>query len=243
MGKRTPAVPCTPDNCGDLFPKCGKATTYHSGKCRCDSCRDAHRVAANRYREKNREAATAYQRQYYSNNRQNAAEYARNYRAANHQECLERDRRYYIENRENCLKRDRQYRSENSELIAAQARKWAKNNPDKRREAEQRRRARLRGNETFLITDRDWQRLISRHRYCCYYCGSKEALTMDHIIPITRDGRHSIGNLVPACKSCNSSKRTRTIMEWRLGRSVRRARVTSPAAAHDRPRMGENERR
>lgn len=31
-----------------------------------------------------------------------------------------------------------------------------------------------------------------------------------------RDGRHAIGNLIPLCQSCNSSKRDKTLMEFRV---------------------------
>lgn len=41
---------------------------------------------------------------------------------------------------------------------------------------------------------------------------------MDHIIPVIRGGNHSIGNLTPACASCNASKNHRTVMEWRLSK-------------------------
>lgn len=40
----------------------------------------------------------------------------------------------------------------------------------------------------------------------CQMCGKKERLSFDHIIPITRGGDNSIGNLQPLCVSCNSSK-------------------------------------
>lgn len=41
MAKRTPQ-PCTPENCGSRFPKCGKRGTYVGG-CRCDACAEANR--------------------------------------------------------------------------------------------------------------------------------------------------------------------------------------------------------
>ncbi|MBM4557992.1 hypothetical protein GS466_23695 [Rhodococcus hoagii] len=66
------------------------------------------------------------------------------------------------------------------------------------------------------MTSKDWLRLVDRHRGCCFYCGSSGRMSMDHVVPLFRGGVHSIGNIVPACTACNSSKRTRTIMEWRL---------------------------
>jgi len=51
----------------------------------------------------------------------------------------------------------------------------------------------------------------------CHYCGQQvgaRALTMDHLVPIVRGGRSSKGNLVPACKECNTAKRHRLAFEF-----------------------------
>jgi 5-methylcytosine-specific restriction endonuclease McrA len=51
----------------------------------------------------------------------------------------------------------------------------------------------------------------------CYYCGhrvGRENLTMDHVVPLARGGRSSKGNLVPACKECNTRKKYLLPMEW-----------------------------
>ena len=44
----------------------------------------------------------------------------------------------------------------------------------------------------------------------CHYCQNKfspEQLTMDHIVPLSRGGKSTKGNIVPCCKSCNNEKR------------------------------------
>lgn len=48
----------------------------------------------------------------------------------------------------------------------------------------------------------------------CHYCGD-HANEVDHIVPVARGGATRLRNLVPACKSCNSSKRDRLLKEWR----------------------------
>jgi len=51
----------------------------------------------------------------------------------------------------------------------------------------------------------------------CHYCGEKFApaeLTMDHVVPIARGGVTSKGNIVPACKECNSKKKYLLPIEW-----------------------------
>lgn len=60
-----------------------------------------------------------------------------------------------------------------------------------------------------------WKR--KRSSGICYYCGRKfraKELTMDHIVPIARGGRSVSGNVVPACKECNSKKKYLLPVEW-----------------------------
>jgi 5-methylcytosine-specific restriction enzyme A len=50
----------------------------------------------------------------------------------------------------------------------------------------------------------------------CHYCGKKAgaaALTMDHVVPVSRGGCSSKGNVVPACRECNSRKKYLTPAE------------------------------
>lgn len=56
--------------------------------------------------------------------------------------------------------------------------------------------------------------LFKRDRFLCAYCGTKyaaEALTRDHVIPLSRRGADVWENVVTACKPCNHvRKRNRT---------------------------------
>ena len=51
----------------------------------------------------------------------------------------------------------------------------------------------------------------------CIYCGATDGIVPDHVIPRRRGGSNNLRNLVPACGSCNPSKRNKTLAEW--GRS------------------------
>lgn len=81
------------------------------------------------------------------------------------------------------------------------------------------RRRRVAHVEGYRFTGRDWLQMQRRHGNRCYYCQTKGALTMDHVIPIIRGGTHGEGNIVPACSDCNSRKQGRFVMEWRMGKS------------------------
>jgi len=60
-----------------------------------------------------------------------------------------------------------------------------------------------------------WKRRIAKG--VCHYCGRRvppQELTMDHLVPIARGGRTSKGNVVPACKECNTRKKYLLAFEW-----------------------------
>ena len=48
----------------------------------------------------------------------------------------------------------------------------------------------------------------------CSYCGSTESLALDHIFPQKFGGKDAGDNLIYACRSCNSSKGKKDMMEW-----------------------------
>ncbi len=51
--------------------------------------------------------------------------------------------------------------------------------------------------------------IMLRDAYTCQYCGStpgRDELTVDHVVPRSRGGRHDWFNLTTACKRCNQIK-------------------------------------
>ncbi|GAB4427782.1 MAG: HNH endonuclease [Bacteroidia bacterium] len=50
------------------------------------------------------------------------------------------------------------------------------------------------------------QNIFKRDRNRCVYCGSKDSLTIDHVLPRSHGGRDTWDNLVTACQKCNSRK-------------------------------------
>jgi 5-methylcytosine-specific restriction endonuclease McrA len=59
--------------------------------------------------------------------------------------------------------------------------------------------------------------VFQRDHFTCMYCGEQARdLTLDHVIPRYRGGRHTWENLVSACKRCNHRKAGRTPQEARM---------------------------
>lgn len=50
------------------------------------------------------------------------------------------------------------------------------------------------------------QNVFKRDGHTCQYCGTQKDLTLDHVIPRSKNGKSSWSNLVTACKRCNSRK-------------------------------------
>jgi len=49
----------------------------------------------------------------------------------------------------------------------------------------------------------------------CIYCGNKENLTLEHILPRSRGGLDIIDNAIMVCKTCNSSKGSKRLYKWK----------------------------
>ncbi len=63
--------------------------------------------------------------------------------------------------------------------------------------------------------------LFLRDGFCCQYCGSREDLTFDHVVPRARGGITSWENVVAACAKCNLRKGSKSLNQ--AGMSLRKA--------------------
>jgi 5-methylcytosine-specific restriction endonuclease McrA len=54
--------------------------------------------------------------------------------------------------------------------------------------------------------------IIALQESPCYLCG-QIAKGIDHIIPLSKGGNHSIGNLAPCCISCNRKKHANFLVQ------------------------------
>jgi hypothetical protein len=60
----------------------------------------------------------------------------------------------------------------------------------------------------------DDEKIKLRTGQICNYCGSKEKLALDHIFAQKYGEKDDGENLIFACRSCNSSKGKKDLMEW-----------------------------
>lgn len=58
--------------------------------------------------------------------------------------------------------------------------------------------------------------ILRRDKFVCQYCGAKNSLTVDHVIPKSKGGSNTWENLVAACITCNNRKGSKTLEETGL---------------------------
>lgn len=64
------------------------------------------------------------------------------------------------------------------------------------------------------LTPEQWQALQAEWGGCAYCRATDINLERDCVLPISRGGRYTIANVVPACKSCNTSKCNDEVTGW-----------------------------
>jgi 5-methylcytosine-specific restriction endonuclease McrA len=130
-------------------------------------------------------------------NAQNVAEW----RAKNPERANELSREYYERHAQAQRDRARKYYQEKK-------RKWQKTKEGKlwmRLKEEHRRGMRI-----GRVTSEDWVNILREHDEKCAWCHRTGVpLEMDHVMPLSKGGKHEPGNIVPACKPCNSSRGNR----------------------------------
>lgn len=205
---------CT--KCGQIKPFSSFSKDKHKKSgytSSCLECRAAHakQAASNPdVREKRRAESRAY---YYANKPKMAEKY-RSWAKKNPDRRRQIDAEFRKAHRLEQAERAKQYRSQNPEARS----KWSKNNPDRQAAIYARRSFRRRGGRVYQVTLCE---IAKMYQMPCTYCGAP-AEHIDHIIPLARGGEHRIGNLTPACASCNLSKGAKFITEWKKGKDEAR---------------------
>lgn len=74
------------------------------------------------------------------------------------------------------------------------------------------------------MSDEQWVALQAAWGGCAYCSATGTALQRDCVLPISRGGRYTLDNVVPACRSCNTSKCNDEVTGW-----MRRKRLDEKA--------------
>ena len=63
----------------------------------------------------------------------------------------------------------------------------------------------------YTLSKKIRNKVLKKYNFICQKCGTSKNLTIDHIKPFIEGGKDNFNNLQILCKSCNSSKGTKTI--------------------------------
>ncbi len=159
---------------------------------------DVRKQQEKEYRDLNKERVTAIKKKYRDANKDLLLEKNKQYHKENITVIRQKGMQYYLNNRERCLAYSKQYEKENRERYNNHSHCY-----------------RARKTEVLsTFTLKEWEECKNNFNNQCAYCGSLAPLTREHFIPLSEKGEYTKENILPACKSCNSSKGDRAFSDW-----------------------------
>ncbi len=155
------------------------------------------------------------QRKWVKANKEYASEWARDWYAVNKDRVAPRRRAYDKTQWETNPKVRERKNKQKSESIARRAsdpsfvqkrKSWERNGNHKRRI-----RMYRATQSTEKLTAEQWEAILDKYGRKCLACGRTDVkLTLDHIVPISKGGKHTADNAQPLCRPCNTHKGVKT---------------------------------
>lgn len=188
--------------CLETKPVCKfvKNTARHDGlNVYCRLCQNEYgKELYHRNFERIKEAKRASTRKSYRRHRRERIEYSRKWRVDNPDRVKEQFSNWYNKNKEyNRIRVNVWYNKHNHLARAKNVRREMKYKA-----------------LVATLTGKEWMITLSLFDNACAYCGSKDRITKDHLVPLSAGGAYELGNIVPACKSCNCSKQDKVLGAW-----------------------------
>ena len=158
-----------------------------------------------------KECSRKYQKEYNKNNKEKISKRQKIWYEENKDDILKRSKERYEKNKDSILEKQKEYNK-----------KWAKNNPEKilNRNNKRRNKEENQGNG---ITKEQWLEMMNFFDWKCAYSGEKmesnnttNGRTVDHIIALDNGGENEPWNIIPMKKGYNTSKHTKDMLEWYL---------------------------
>jgi len=175
---------------------------------------DKFREYAKQDRLRNPEKFKERDRKYYLKNKQKKLNYQRQYRLDNPDAVRQAERKWREKNREYVSQKSKEWRIKNHERYRENIRRWQKENPDKKRGYYHTREA-MKKDLPETLTVKQWHLCKGYFNHSCAYCGKHlKRLHQEHFVPVSKGGGYTANNIIPACKSCNSSKKDSDFFDW-----------------------------
>ena len=138
------------------------------------------------------------------------------WRARDPEHARELDRKNYHKDPQRAVQRVLEYQKRNRKMLTDKTNDWYKTPAGKLCASVQHHRRRARLANAYCPDADDRVRELRGSPQQCYICGkwvSEEEVTIDHVVPLARGGKHEASNLMPSCSFCNTSKGARKLEE------------------------------
>ena len=197
---------CTKCNTIKSTTEFHKDRTSKDGLCFC--CIECKKI----YREKNKESISKYHKEYREKNKEilnkRSKEYQNKYKYKHkHKQDKEYYKKYYEKNKQKISERIKKYHIDNKERMELKQKIYKKTESAKisiKNTRMKRRTIKKQGDVTSIQLSK-----LLEDAKSCYWCNtSLKGLIahIDHYIPISKGGQHTLSNLVVSCPHCNHIK-------------------------------------
>jgi len=171
------------------------------------------RSSRRKYYEDNKEKESSRKKKYYYENKEIIAKNHKIYRERNKEYFTRYKINYYLSNKEFIKIKWKKYRIEHKVSIASKLRKYKQEHRDECLIYNHNYRSKIKG-LTHTLTTKQWESIKLQFGGKCAYCGGGGPLTREHFIALDNGGEFTKDNIIPACGSCNSSKRDSDFSVW-----------------------------
>lgn len=168
---------------------------------------------AKRSRKENPKIFKERWERYYSEHTDKVKEHQRRYSAEHKEKIKERVKKYRQDNPDARVETCRKYYKNNKIEINNYGKNYRKNNKEKCNVMYQRYRTKKR-KLPHTLTLKQWVTIKNTFNNCCAYCGKELPLAQEHFLALSKGGEYTSNNIIPSCKSCNSSKNNKDFFTW-----------------------------
>ncbi len=185
--------------------KCGSLGPFYKDRQKSDGltswCKKCVNTRVEQWKEKNPERAK---------------EIVREWDALHPDRHRERSVQWVREHKERNRNNQKRWLSEHPNKAFEYTKKYFSTHPEKLKELKRNRYA-LKKKAIGKIKSSEWKNVVEKYGNKCIYPGCENTkVTMDHIIPLSLGGTHTIDNVQPLCHSHNSRKHIKTT-DYRKG--------------------------
>lgn len=190
--------------CGQSFPYNDEyfAKNYKNrsglGACCIPCAKLKQKIKYKKHYEANKKKINSKIKQYKENNKEKKKQQAKEYYQKNREAILEKNKTRYRNKLDYYTKVHAEYRSTHKEQSAMLSARY---------------KARKK-NTLCTLTNSQWEEIKKAFDNKCAYCGKEKVLHKEHFIPVKNGGDFTCNNIIPACKSCNSSKNASSFFDW-----------------------------